>query len=162
MLTLAWGVPLACGPDARPKEPCGAEADFTVLISAANGALPIGTRVTVTYGSGREEYVVGAPSRPEILFCDVLDEEGVPIEPGAGGATGGSAGAGPEGEGGGFGVRSADGIAGLRCALWTQGPATIEIVAEGYPEISEDLRRGEGSCTLTKELVLAPEGDAGS
>src|SRR5690606_25252325 len=127
-----------------------------------NGPLPSATKVTVTYGSGREEYVVGSPSSPEILFCDVLDEDGVPVEPGAGGASGGSGGAKGEGEGGGFGTWSEDGIAGLRCELWTQGPATIEIVAEGYPEIVEDLRREEGSCTLTRELVLAPEGDAGS
>ena len=164
LLALGVAVPVACGPDARPQKPCGTEPDFTVLISAVDGPLPASTKVIVTYGSGREEYAANSPSHPEILFCDVTDEDGVPLDggtdPSSGGA--GAGGAATEGDGGGPGARRKGAIEGLRCALWTQGPATIEIIAEGYPDRVEDLKREEGSCSLTKELDLAPEADAGS
>jgi hypothetical protein len=164
LLALGVAVPVACGPDARPQKPCGADPDFTVLISAVDGPLPPSIKVIVTYGSGREEYVASSPARPEILFCDVTDEDGVPLEGGTDTSSGGAGagGAATEGEGGGPGARRKGAIDGLRCALWTQGPATIEIVAEGYPNLVEDLKREEGSCSLTKELELAPEADAGS
>ncbi len=165
LLALGVAAPLACGPDARPEKPCGAEPDFTVLISAVDGPLPASVKVIVTYGSGREEYVASSPTRPEILFCDVTDEDGVPLDGGAdpSSGAGGAGGAAGEGQGGGpSGARRKGAIEGLRCALWTQGPATIEIIAEGYPDLVEELKREEGSCSSTKELELAPEGDAGS
>jgi hypothetical protein len=161
LLVLGVALPVACGPDSRPPKPCGTEPDFTVLISAVDGPLPASTKVIVTYGSGREEYVTGTEARHEILFCDVTDEDGVPIEPGAGGA-GGGGGTESEGEGGSPAARRKGGIEGLRCQLWTQGPATIEILAEGYPDLIEDLKVEEGFCSLSKELELAPEADAGT
>lgn len=164
LFVVGVGVPVACGPDSRPPKPCGDEPDFVVQISAVEGPLPASTKVIVTYGSGREEYAADAPTRPEILFCDVTDEDGVPIEAGAqpGAGTGGAGSVPSEGEGGSAGLANGSGIAGLRCTLWTQGPATVEVVAEGYPELREDLRREEdGTCTLTKELELLPEPDAG-
>lgn len=118
----------------------------------------------MTYGSGREEYVADSPKRPEILFCDVTDEDGVPIEGGSGSyPNAGGAGSLPsENEGGSANQPDENTIAGLRCTLWTQGPATVEVVADGYPELVEDFRREQdGSCTLTKELELSPEPDAG-
>lgn len=110
----------------------------------------------VAYGSGREEYALSARGRPEILFCKATDANGEPLDEGLGGV-GGAAGQGAGGEGGNDSGRRGDDVRGLRCELWTQGPATITVLAEGYAELTEDLRRERSECTLTKELKLEPE-----
>jgi hypothetical protein len=151
----------ACGPDAKPPEPCDGP-DFDVVIRAAHGELPSDTLIVLIYGSGREEYRLSENGTPEVLFCSPADTEGEPLEAGAPDpAQGGASGASGASSTGGGGASAASGVASLRCELWTQGPATLEITGRGYPDLREELKLQRETCTVEAELELT-RGDAGS
>lgn len=148
----------ACGPDPKPSAPCDGP-DFDVLISSLEGPLPADTVVVLTYGSGTEQYALSDPSTPEVLFCTPLDSEGQPLEAGAPTAAQGGAASdgGLAGAGGSAGSGSLDVVGSLRCTLWTQGPATLEVTASGYPDLKQELKLQRGTCTVEKSIELAPE-----
>ena len=168
---LGWGLllPPACGPDPEPPAACGAVADFQVTISAAGGELPSDTVVVLIYGSGREEYQLSNPETPEVLFCTPVDSEGREIEVGEGGeggeggeTEGGAGGAGRPGggAGGAHPTPATEGVPALRCMLYTQGPATLEISAGNYGELREEFELRRGLCTVEAKVELM-RGDAG-
>lgn len=86
------------------------------------------------------------------------------LEGGAAGQSAGAAGRGSDGhggqggqsEGGSSGILSSDeGWPGLRCELYTEGPATIELEATGFePEIRE-LRLSPKVCTVFEAIELS-------
>jgi len=170
LLACALLPPFACGPDAEPPPPCENE-DFNVLIRAASGDLPADTVVTMIYGSGREEYRVGEEDSPLSLFCEPATRDGEALDPGdgsagaggspAGGASGAGGASASAGAGGATGATNSQGVPALRCSLWTDGPATLEITAEGYPKHTVELELRRGTCTVD-ELIELMQGDAGA
>jgi hypothetical protein len=44
--------------------------------------------------------------------------------------------------------------ASLACQLWTEGPARIELTAQGYSTVERDLRVNSEQCTTAVELEL--------
>ncbi|MFO7181126.1 MAG: hypothetical protein DIU78_020670 [Pseudomonadota bacterium] len=127
-----------CGPSNPPSVECGDDPDFLVTIGADTPMLPSDVSVTVHYGGGRETYTLTEPSSPQVLFCEVRSAE----------RTAGAAGA-PD-----------EGVSSLVCRLWTEGPATLEVNADGYVPIDEELRLEPGACTTTIGIDLIPEMDS--
>lgn len=104
---------------------CKARAAFDLEVRAASGALPSDTSVLVEYGGGQEEYRLDDPVHQQE---DVL----CTTEPADAGA-----------------------VMTLRCALWTQGAATVTVRASGYPELQEELEaQADGKCIETVPVVL--------
>lgn len=120
----------ACADDAKPapSECAGPRAAFDVRISAADGALPDDTQLTVTFSSGEEVYAVSTPDAPlETVRCSQTLE--------------GTA------------------LTAVRCALWTDGPASVAVSATGYLLLEEELVHETDECgikTVAAELVLMP------
>jgi hypothetical protein len=174
VLFLGWGflLPPACGPDPEPPPPCEGP-DFDVLISASGGDLPADTLVVLIYGSGREEYRLSDPHKAELLFCTPTDADGQPLaragagaggaaaDPGGAGGASGVAGASSAGGAAGADSSSLQGVPALHCTLYTQGPVTLEITAEGYPELRQELELEPGKCTVEQKIEII-EGDAGA
>ncbi|HYO93564.1 MAG TPA: hypothetical protein VER33_03585 [Polyangiaceae bacterium] len=122
----------ACGPDARPSVLCTNEPQFVVEIRSSVGALPPDTHITVLYGSGTESYDLAEPSEGEVLFC--VGDAGASGEAGAPGES----------------------PSRLQCTLWTEGPASLHVKADGFGEERRDLRLDNQLCTVTAEVVLVP------
>lgn len=157
---------LACGPDHEP-ELCHANADFEVVLRAAEGPLPSDLKLELHYG-GRayddpETLVVAEPKAPpQALFCYVADRDGAhPAGEAALGAPGasdgtagaaGAAGAGSEGEGV---------LQGLFCRLWTDGSADLDVSSERYRTTTVHLQTQNHVCTVEKtiELTLPDAGE---
>ena len=139
---------LGCGPD-RPK--CtGSNPDFKVTLKLSDRPLPADTVVHVMYGgAGTENYVLAAPTIPEVVFCNPADENGNQIDPastsetgeaGASGAGGASSGIGPVPE--------------LVCALWTGGYAKLQVSGTGLDSDTEYPLSPTDACVVVTTVVL--------
>ena len=150
----------ACGPDHRPDEPCDGPT-FNLVVRAEPGPLPPGTRIVVRYGGNQdgEPYTLGETRTPQAVFCveDTTpggassDEQAARTTAGAGGAA--------------TDTPTGAGVVALRCRLYTQGPARLDVMAKGYTPIDDEplsLDRKK-RCQITFPVVLMPEKpDAGT
>ena len=123
-------------------------------MTAETGPLPPDTRINVRYGGNQdgEPFVLGDTRTPQAVFCKA-----------DGGASGSDATAG--GVGGTSSDAPSDDVHALRCRLYTQGPARLDVTATGYQPI-EDLPLsldGEKRCEVPFDVVLMLEKpDAGT
>jgi hypothetical protein len=125
-----------CGPDHKPEQPCDGPT-FNLVVKAESGPLPADTRVNVRYGSNQEgeAYALGEPRTPQAVFCTEDTSLGgaspsagnEPSDAAAG--SGGAATAEPE--------PLDNGVQALRCRLYTQGPARLDVTASGYEPIDD-------------------------
>ena len=120
---------VACGPDAKPGPPCDGPT-YNLVLRVANAPLPPDLRLNVRYGGNHEgeAYALGEKHTPQAVFCNEDTSEG-------------GAGNDPAPSGGGQSssepaVAEAD-VWALRCRLYTQGPARIDVTATGYEPIEE-------------------------
>ncbi len=151
LLGLAAAPFAACGPDHKPDEPCDGPT-FNLVVTAEPGPLPPDTQINVRYGGNQEgePYALGDTRTPQAVFC--VEDTTV------GGAS-------PTGEpmAGAGGVANEtppiDGVQALRCRLYTQGPARLDVTATGYAPIEDqplslDSRK---RCEIAVPFVLMPE-----
>jgi hypothetical protein len=149
---------LSCKDDPAQPATCGDTPDFIVIISALDAPLPLDTVVSVAYGgTGVEECRIPNDGKRKVLFCDPSDREGNPVEPVEGQAGETAATAGSGGEGGTGTGRPPHELEALRCELWTDGPATVTVTTELYPEVVEPLTAKKGLCIVESEIVLQHE-----
>ena len=184
LLALSAAAAVSCGPDAPPLECPEPHPSFDVLIMAPDGPLPPTTWVHVAYGgSSFEDYHADMPGPRQVVFCEPTAADGGALqepedsgvdasaaggaggEPslaalgGAAGASGGHGGAGGEG---GATPELASALAGLRCQLWTQGPATITVDSgEVYALAEQKLKVSNTVCTVVETIELEPPEDGG-
>lgn len=159
-----WVSVTACGPGQRPPEGCDGPS-FNLVVHAEDGPLPPDTRINVLYGSNQEgePYALGEPGRKQAVFCEEdTVQGGGPSEsrtpgPGDVGGAGGAGGAEPvpndDGQGG-----ASPAVWALRCRLYTQGPARIDVTATGYEPI-EDRKlpfEEDDRCDVEALVVLTP------
>jgi hypothetical protein len=142
-----------CGPNPRPQGPCDGPS-FNLVVRTETGPLPQDTRINVRYGGNQdgEPYALGDDRTGQAVFCTES----------AGGAPGGdepdeAAGAGP--------AQAREHVPpdSLHCALYTQGPARLDVTATGYVPI-EDLALSLDSkhrCRVDFPVTLVPLMDAG-
>lgn len=128
------------------------------MLRAENAPLPEGTQINVRYGGNRdgERYVLGQERRGPAVFCDedysaggAASVEGDAFEAGAGGASNGSS----------AGAR----VWQLVCGLYTQGPARLDVAADGYEPIEDfalSLEDGQ-RCEVPIDVELRRLTDAG-
>ena len=142
----------SCGPD---KPTCtGQDPDFKVVLKLSARPLPPDTVVHVIYaGSGSEDFRLSEPgARHEVAFCQVADEDGVPLEASAP-VIMGAAGAGGEPE-------TPPPVAeSIYCGLWTAGFTQIKVSGTGFATMAYDLSKA-GRCTVERRIVL-DSADAG-
>ncbi len=122
----------ACGPDHRPDKPCEGPS-FNLVVSTETGdALPPDTRINVRYGGNPdgEPYELGKPRTPQAVSCSEDTTGGRSAAPAPASTADG-------GQGGAPGTADV-GVWALRCGLYTQGPARLDVTATGYEPI-EDL-----------------------
>lgn len=139
----------ACGPDARPEEPCNGPS-FNLVVRAEDVPLPSDTHINVHYGANQdgEPYQLGGRNKPQAVRCT---EDASP----------GGANPSTDSEAGAAGATAASGngdVWALRCLLYTQGPARLDVSARGYEPISNfplSLTR-EHHCEVDKDVVLQP------
>jgi hypothetical protein len=145
---------LACGHDPRPVIPCGPEPDFIVSISAEDGSLSRDTVVRVYYGGGDpehpEEFRIDEQAPHFVLFCEVTDSARNAIDAGIPGV-GGEAGASHE---------NRDPVQGIRCRMWTDGSAQLEVESSFQPTQRLNLTPKKDECTVPTDFLLK-RGDAG-
>ena len=146
LVLLGWLFLSGCGPD-KPR--CsGPHPDFNVLVTFGNRPLPADTIVRVTYGgSGIEEYNLAAPGNQEVVFCQVVDTDGNPLEASA--LTIGAAGEG-----------NTEPVRALACALWTGGYSKVEVRSASVAPVTYSLSPRDHVCTVDEEIKLDPP-DAG-
>jgi hypothetical protein len=142
----------ACGPGKRPPEGCDGPS-YDLLVRAEDGTLPADTRLVVRYGSDQEgePYALGQPGRKQAVFCEEDTEQG-----GAGGARAERA----EAKDG----ASRSEVWALRCRLYTQGPARVDVSATGYEPVKDRSLSfdDDDRCDVDALVVLSPlppEGD---
>ena len=153
-----------CGQDPQPS--CsGRDPDFTVVLKLMGRPLPPDTVVHVAYaGSGVENFRLSEPNAPtEVTFCQVADEDGVPVAssaPQAGGADGAA------GAAGAASVADSDNrpqsAAALYCRLYTAGFTQLKITGTGFETANYDLAPKEGRCTVHEPPFVLDSPDAGS
>lgn len=121
-----------------------------MVVRTENVPLPSDTHINVRYGANQdgEPYQLGGRNKPQAVRCSEDPSPGgaEPSVDAAGGA-GGAADA----------VSSGD-VWALRCLLYTQGPARLDVTARGYEPISNlmlSLTR-EHHCEVDKDVVLQP------
>jgi hypothetical protein len=139
-----------CGPDQKPPPPCEGPSLILVL-TAENGPLPEDTRINVRYGGNRdgEPYALGDTRTPQAVFCKELSTSPGEEAPNEGGASS---------------VDPPPAVWTLRCRLFTQGPARLDVEAEGYESI-EDASLSfddDDRCEVEKTVVLKRLLDAGT
>ena len=156
----------ACGPDAKPEPPCDGPT-FELSVKAEDGPVPLGTRINVRYGGNHdgETYTVGEPHRPQTVFCEERSSQGgaPSAEPSAAAAGAGAAST-AEGAGGADSTGGAGaGVQLVECAIYSQGPARLDVTAEGYEPIEDqDLAlTDEKNCQVPIEVELKRMLDAG-
>jgi hypothetical protein len=156
---VVWFSVTACGPGQRPPEGCDGPS-YNLVVHAEEGPLPPDTRINVIYGSNQEgePYALGEPGRKQAVFCEEdTVQGGGPSEvrtPSDSGGAGGAQGAEPAP---GDGAESPD-VWALRCRLYTQGPARIDVAATGYEPI-EDRKlpfEEDDRCDVEAIIVLTP------
>jgi hypothetical protein len=134
-----------------------------LVVRAETGPLPTGTRINIRYGGNPEgePYELGKPRTAQAVSCmEDLTPGGAPAEAPAlvGGAGAGGAGviATPT---------SDERVWALRCGLYTQGPARVDVDATGFEPVDDqalsfDDRR---HCEVEREVTLVPlKPDAGT
>jgi len=149
-----------CPSDPTPGHDCVGEPDFFLTIKSETGALPWDLRLEVEYGAGSESFTFLPGAKPQIVFCSA-----VPAELGQGGAASGAsagdatteAGEGGATAGGGGSASSGARHGSLECELYTEGPATIELMALGFETVERDLKLDAEQCTTNVELELELE-----
>ena len=149
-VVVAGAVLLGCGPE-KPK--CtGSNPDFKVTLKLSDRPLPADTVVHVTYGgTGMEDYVLAAPTTPEVVFCDPADENGTPIEP-VSAAEGGAAGAGGA-------ANEQVPVSELVCGLWTGGYAKLQVSGTGLDGAASYPLAPTDACVVVTTIVLdSPDG----
>ena len=159
-----WLVLLAlvasCGPDPEPPA-CHGGPDFSVLITAPNGPLPLETVVKLYYGGRAPEdpevLTIADPKTPQALFCYVSDKHGAydakgPALGSKSSATAQSTG-GAGGEAGAGGVNDGT-IPALVCNLYTDGSARLEVVTAYYDIARLELALKKGVCTVESSITL--------
>jgi|GEM_PF-3746948 len=151
LIVLGLAAPFAaCGPDHRP-EPCDGPSFNLFVRAESKQPLPADTRINVRYGGNPEgePYVLGTQRTPQAVSCtEEATIGGAPAEaPAAGGGAGGAD----------NGAEATD-VLELRCGLYTQGPARLDVTATGYEPIKdEELSFGsERHCEVKKTFVLMP------
>lgn len=143
----------ACGPDPRPEEPCNGPS-FNLVVRTEKQPLPEDTRINVRYGANPEgePYTLGEKGSPQAVRCtEDSSPGGAPSD--AGEAEGGDGGSGGSGGGGPGGVWA------LRCLLYTQGPARLDVTASGYETIDDralSLDR-KHRCDVDVDITLEPQ-----
>ncbi len=148
----------ACGPDHRPQRPCDGPS-FNLVVSTETGdALPLDTRINVRYGGNPdgEPYELGKPRTPQAVSC---------VEDSTPGGRGASQAPAPVDEGGQGGAPATGhaGVWALRCGLYTQGPARLDVTASGFEAI-EDMPLSfetHDHCEVDEPVLLKPQLDAG-
>jgi len=126
-----------------------------VVRTETGQALPADTRINVRYGGNPdgEPYALGEPRTPQAVSCSE-DTAGAPsVDDNVSGAGAGGA---PAMGGGAVYV--------LRCDLYTQGPARVDITATGYEPVEDEALSFERKrhCEVPIELKLVPaRSDAG-
>ena len=145
---------LGCGPDNRPK--CtGSSPDFKITLKLSDRPLPQDTVVHVMFGgTGIEDYVLAAPTTPEVVFCNPADDSGTQIDtPSA--AEGGAAGA-----AGARGALSGEGpVPELVCSLWTGGYAKLQVSGTGLDGARSYPLSPTDACVVVQTIVLdSPDG----
>lgn len=151
-LLLALLALASCDDEPPPPADC-TTPDFDVVITAVDAPLPADTVVTMEYGGGDDEYrLTNDPEGPENLFCSPSDRKGNPIsgDAGEGGQSARNA------DGGAGGAPSGGTIEGLRCDLWSDGPATLTITTSMYPVTVAKLQPKKGVCTVSTEVEIGP------
>lgn len=127
-----------------------------MLLTAENGPLPADTRINVRYGGNRdgEPYALGDTRTPQAVFCKELTSPPGGAEPQA------NAGAGGTGDGA---TPPEANVWGLRCRLFTQGPARLDVDAEGYEPIEDESLSfdDERRCEVEKPVELKRSLDGG-
>jgi hypothetical protein len=117
------------GSDAPTCPPPG--PTFRLTLTAAAGPLPGDTSLEVRYGGGTEPYPPLASKPPQSVFCHAGADAGADAS-----ATIPDAGADA-----------------LVCDLWTNGPATVEVRAQGYPDLSQSFVPTRDECGIHLTLV---------
>jgi len=126
--------------------------------------LPPDTRINVRYGGNPdgEPYELGRPRTPQAVSCvEDTSPGGAPstdAQPAA--VEGGQGGAPSTGN-----VTDDAGVVALRCGLYTQGPARLDVTASGYEPIKDRELSFDGKqrCEVAEPVVLAPlKADAGT
>jgi hypothetical protein len=148
-----------CGPDTRQRDLCNEpHPDFVVVITPVGATLPADTRVRVLFGSSLiEDYHLNQSNNSEVVFCHASSLDGGPLdttEAGAG-SDAGQADAAPDAAG----VDSPP-VEALRCELWTDGGATIEISSASEPTVRRVLTPLADQCTVS-EVIDLDQSDAG-
>jgi hypothetical protein len=156
----------ACGPDHKPEQPCDGP-NFNLVVTAENGVpLPADTRINVRYGGNQEgePYTLGATTTPQAVFCvEDASMGGAPAN-GDNERAAGAAGTPPEPEPEPE-PAPPQSIVGLRCRLYTQGPARLDVTASGFEPIDDHALSLERKkrCEVPIDITLAPlKPDAGT
>ncbi|MEI9937121.1 MAG: hypothetical protein WDO69_07835 [Pseudomonadota bacterium] len=140
----------SCGPDS-PRACSGEDPDFTVVLKLSARPLPADTVVQVTYaGSAEEDYRLSdRNARHEVVFCQVADENGTPVDASAPDAVGGAGAAGAAGAG-----NAPDVVESLFCAFYTAGFTHIKVSGSGFETVEYDLAPKGDVCTVNEPLTL--------
>lgn len=154
-----WFSVAACGPGQRPAEGCDGPS-FNLVVHAGDAPLPSDTRINVRYGSNQEgePYALGQPGRKQAVFCEEdTMRGGGPGETaealGGAVAAGGAGGAQPPPE---TPDESTD-VWSLRCRLYTQGPARVDVTATGYEPVEDRaLPFDDDRCNVEATVLLTP------
>ena len=123
--------------------------------------LPDDTRINVRYGGNPEgePYALGETRSPQAVSCSE-DMGGAPsVDDAAHGGQGGAAGASPD-----VAAPDSSAVTALRCGLYTQGPARLDVTATGYEPIDDQALSFERKkrCEVLIEVKLVPlKPDAG-
>jgi hypothetical protein len=123
-----------------------------LVLTAENGPLPEGTRINVSYGGNRdgEPYALGDTRTPQAVFCKEMSTPRAEETPSEGGAS--------------AAIDPRPGVWTLRCRLFTQGPARLDVEAAGYQSIEDQSLSfdDDDRCEVEKTVVLKPLLDAGT
>lgn len=125
-----------------PPECEGLEPAFVLSIDSEEEFLPEDLVVRVKYGAGVEEYQLGVVSERQVVFCQPVALDGGTIRVDAGDTR----------------------VPALRCELWTEGAATVELFTDEYPDVQEQLEGRRDECGIRSvdvEITLLRE-DAGA
>ncbi len=123
-----------------------------LVLTAESGPLPEDTRINVRYGGNRdgEPYALGDTRTPQAVFCKEISTPPAEEAPSEGGA--------------GSTLEQHPGVWTLRCRLFTQGPARLDVEAEGYASIEDESLSFDDDerCEVVKTVELKRLLDAGT
>lgn len=122
-----------------------------VVRTESGQALPADTRINVRYGGNPdgEPYALGETRTPQAVSCteDMAGASSIDDSGGAGASMGGAPATGNAA------------VHALRCGLYTQGPASVDVTATGYESIEDEPLSFDRKrhCQVPIELTLMPE-----